>query len=79
MYLVPDVNTKDYAALQILASLDVGRAQMQLEGFRFTDDMITAAMVCTVWHVCKWVYVTISLIGDRGECCVYAVGAQGGD
>jgi hypothetical protein len=56
---------------------------MQLEGFRFTDDMISAAMVCTVWRVCKWVHIAIGDRGadkpDRNGAIVYAVGAQGGD
>lgn len=40
-------------AQQILASLDAGRAQMQLEGFQFANEMVSAAMVCSpapAWH-----------------------------
>lgn len=38
-------HTITYFGWQILASLDVGRAQMQLEGYQFTNDMIDFAMV----------------------------------
>lgn len=45
---------------QILASLDVGRSQMQLEGFRFVMDMLGHAMylrhhVGACKHLTKWI------------------------